>query len=307
MKVVTAGKRYADIDVYVGIIAYAELLRAQGHEAVAVTTATLNASVPALVQAWPVALERAYTPSASDSYILIDLSNPEFFETFVDPERVEGVLDHHPGFEEYWHGRIGEAAHIDFIGAACTLVYEAWKRAGLLDKMTQVSAKLLVCGILDNTLNLSAQVTSQRDKEAYADLMKRGGLDDGWPARYFEACEAGIVKDAVAAVRDDSKVISFQTFASPILAGQVAVWNGKALLEQYRESFINDFAPEQPERVINLISIGEKKSYFVTSSPAVQVWLEELLEVKFDGSVTVADRVWLRKEIIKRDLERLRV
>jgi hypothetical protein len=53
---------------------------------------------------------------------------------------------------------------------------------------------------------------------------------------------------------------------------------------------------------MNLISIKDGCSYFVTDEPAVQQWLANLLGVKFDGNVAAANRMWLRKEILKADI-----
>jgi inorganic pyrophosphatase len=301
MKVVTAGKLYADIDVYAGIIAYAELLRAQGLEAVAVTTAPVNGSVPQLLQALRPALQQTYAAASQDSYILIDVSNPDFFESFVDLTRVEAVLDHHLGFEDYWRDRLGKAARIDFIGAACTLVYEAWRDTGFLGEMSAVSAKLLACGILDNTLNFGAQVTSKRDIVAYADLLRIGGLDESWAAVYFSACEREIVVDAVAAIQRDTKSLSFKTFHSPVATGQVAIWDGHGLLANNLAKFEETLGATDTYWLLNLIGVGERKSYFVTNNTQIQKWLERLVHVEFKGSVAEADRVWLRKELIKQD------
>jgi hypothetical protein len=302
MKVVTSGQLYADIDVYGGITSYAELLRAKGFDATAVTTAPVNGSVPPIIRGWPVPLERSYRPSSHDTYSIIDVSNPDFFETFVDLKRVEAVIDHHVGFEGYWQERLGDAAHIEFIGAACTLVYEEWERAGLADKMTRVSAKLLACGILDNTLNFSAKVTSPRDVKAYEALLKLGGLDPSWAAIYFSACEDEIVRDALTAIKNDTKSISFKSFDAPILTGQVAVWNGQELISEYRDKFDRAFGANEQNWMINLIGIGERSSYFITANQTIQDWLAELLQVEFKGLVAKADRVWLRKELIKLDL-----
>jgi hypothetical protein len=46
--VITSGKPYLDIDAYGAIVAYAELLRAQSNDAQAVSTSTLNESIPPL-------------------------------------------------------------------------------------------------------------------------------------------------------------------------------------------------------------------------------------------------------------------
>lgn len=301
MKIVTGGRSYIDIDVYGGIVAYAELVRAQGQQAEAVATPPLNASVPTVVQEWQPRLSRNYEAQAGDEFVVIDVSNPEHFETFVKVERVVAVLDHHVGFEEFWQKRLGAAAQIEFIGAACTLVYEAWQKAGLLDKLSQTSAKLLACGILDNTVNFGAEVTTDRDRRAYDDLRQRGGLAEDWPKRYFEACEAGIRHDAVAAVRNDSKLIVYATSAVPIFAGQIAVWDGPAVLGDWHERWTAEFGPAYKDWFINVISIGERRSYFLAESEAVRRWLTKLLGVTFDGAVGAADRVWLRKEILKKD------
>ena len=167
MKIVTSGAKYIDIDAYAGCVAYAELLQFKGEKALAVCTAPLNESVSDTVRSWNAPIKSVYEPSEDDEFILIDVSEPEQFEEIVNLEKVSEVLDHHPGLEQYWHEKIGDKAIIEFIGAACTLVYESWKSSDLLDKMSVTSARLLICGILDNTLNFGAKVTNPRDVEAY--------------------------------------------------------------------------------------------------------------------------------------------
>lgn len=82
------------------------MLRKQGFDAQAVATAKLNDSIPPLVRAWKVDLAREYTPRPDDTYILIDVSEPGYFEKFVDMDRVDEIIDHHPGFEDFWKQRI---------------------------------------------------------------------------------------------------------------------------------------------------------------------------------------------------------
>lgn len=89
MRIITAGGSYSDIDVYGGIIAYAELIKKQGLVAQAVTTAQLNDSIPPIVREWAVDLAQEYTPKPDDTYTLIDISEPEYFEKFVDLNRID--------------------------------------------------------------------------------------------------------------------------------------------------------------------------------------------------------------------------
>ena len=304
MKVITSGPVYLDIDGYGGMIAYAELLNQQGIEAVAASTAPLNESVSKTVRTWPVELVTDYRPSPDDEYVLIDVSEPEFFDRFVVQDRVTGVIDHHPGLEEYWHQKIGERATIEFIGAACTLVFERWQAAELLDKMSTTSARLLLCGILDNTLNFGAKVTTDRDRQAYEALKPIAKLSDDWTAQYFQECQAAILVDPKAAVDNDTKVLDLKTSVQPIRVGQLVIWEAGPVLEQYSNVIAETLSANHSDWFLNLVSVGEGRSYFYSGSAAAQKWLTDTLGVTFESDVAAADRLWLRKEIIKADIER---
>lgn len=302
MRIVTAGFTYTDIDAYAGIIAYAELLRAQGVDAQAASTAPTNESVSKTILSWRPEIQTIYTPSDADTYTLIDISDPEWFEKFVDIKRIDEVIDHRPGFEDYWQGRIGDGSTIEFLGSACTQVYEKWKASGKLNQMSTTCARLLVCGILDNTLNLKATITTPRDHAAYNDLLSRADLSDDWPAQYFTEVQEAILADAVKAVRNDTKMLNFKTFDDTLCVGQFDVWDGHMALERHQDALANALNNIQPQWFMNLISVGEGTSYFVAADDNVKEWLSNLLGIAFDGNVATADRMWLRKEILKQDL-----
>lgn len=304
MKIITAGSLYLDIDAYAGIIAYAELLQKQGVPAQAVSTAPPNESVPATVRSWPVDLQTSYTPTPDDTFTLIDISTPDYFDTFVDHARIETVIDHHPGYEQYWQEQIGDGANIEPIGSACTQVYEYWKTAGLIDQISTTSARLLICGILDNTLNFGATITLQRDKDAYDDLMNYADLPTDWPAQYFGECQKSIDENPVKATQKDTKTVQFPTREKAIRVGQFAVWDARELLEKSQADLLDHFEMQAEPWFMNIISIGERKSYFLASDPAMQTWLSDLLNLTFENSLAVADRLWLRKEIIQTAIDR---
>ncbi len=302
MKIVTAGSAYVDIDAYAGSIAYAELLQTQGIPAESVSTAPLNESISQTVRSWQAPLKTKYVPNKNDTFSLIDVSDPKYFDKIVDLNRVDEVIDHHVGFEQYWQERIGESATIEFIGAACTLVYERWKVAGLSKEISVRGARLLVCGILDNTLNFGAQVTTSRDITAYKELLAKADLPDDWTAQYFTECQAAILQDPLAAMRNDTKILSPKSFDKSVSFGQLVVWDGKAMLTQYQKVLQTAAKATKLDWFMNLVSVGEQKSYFVSDNPKVQIWLSNLLGVQFVDSVAVADRLWLRKEVVKQDL-----
>ena len=303
MRIITAGPTYSDIDVYGGITAYAELLQKQGIAAQAVTTAQLNDSIPPLVREWKVKLAREYTPTPDDSYTLIDVSEPDYFEKFVDIDRIDEIIDHHPGFEQFWRERIGDRALIEPVGAACTQVVEKWQQAGLIDQISETSARLLMCGILDNTLNFGAAITTERDYRAYDTLKIYANLPEDWPAHYFRDCEQVILQDLAASLKNDTKTPILRTYPHATAVGQLALWDAKSIVEESEEIFRQVISTVRPHWFMNAISISENKSYFVTDVQEMKQWLTTILGVTFVGNIAEADRMWLRKEIFKADID----
>ncbi len=303
MKIITSGLSYLDIDAYACSIAYAELLILQGADAVAVSTATLNESIPAVVQSWGASLLSEYNPTEGDEFIIVDVSEPQFLDKIVDVDKVVEVIDHHVGYEDFWRQRIGDKADIEFVGAACTQIYERWVAAGQFKNMSQLSARLLVCGILDNTLNFGAVITTQRDHDAYKALLAKAELPAEWTSIYFTDCEKDITGDPAGSLKNDTKTVSFKSHPIELKFGQLVVWDGKKLLNNSKEELESAMVELSSNWMINLISVNENKNYIISNQQDTQAWLSHLLNVEFDDSVAVTDRLWLRKEIIKQDLD----
>lgn len=301
MKIVTAGGAYVDIDAYAGCIAYAELLRLQGEEACAVTSAPLNNSITPSILAWGNPIKTNYRPTDADEFILVDISEPTYFDPIVEEDRIVEVIDHHLGFEEYWRSRIGKRARIEFIGAACTQIYELWVAAGMMGQMSQTSARLLVAGILDNTLDFKAAITTMRDKAAYEHLLQFANLPEDWQAQYFRECQSTIEADLPTALKNDMKFFYDNEYL-PDATAQLVVWNAGSLIENKKDKLIYEMDKLAPEWVLNIISINEGCSYFISDNISAQKKISDLVGVIFDETVAKAARFWLRKEIVKETL-----
>jgi inorganic pyrophosphatase/exopolyphosphatase len=299
MLIVTAGYVYADIDAYGGCIAYAELKRLQGVEAQAVIVAPLNKSVTPTVRAWNSEVRASYTPNPDDQFVIIDVSDPDYFEKFVDRQRVIEVIDHHVTFERYWQARIGDAAKIEFIGAACTLVYEAWAASGKLDEMSQTSARVLATGILDNTLDFRATITTDRDRRAYEALVRSANLPDDWPTRYFHDCQTLIEADLSSAIHNDLKALDLLATGTPQTVGQLVVWDGKELVDTQLPVITTVLSTLSEQWVMNIVSISENKSYFLVQGQQLSRLMADICNLQFSDGLAVANRLWLRKEIVK--------
>jgi inorganic pyrophosphatase/exopolyphosphatase len=301
-RIITSGWRYLDIDAYAGCIAYAELLRLQGIQAIALCSAPLNESVPTLVKDWPVEFVTDYNPGPNDDFSLVDISDPDEFDPAVSQAKIVEVIDHRPGFKDFWQKRLGQGAQIEHVGAACTQIAEKWSAAGWLEQMNPSTARLLACGILDNTLNFGATITTDRDRTAYQSLSKQ--LPDDLTEQYFNACQDEIMQDVAGAVSKDTKVLKFNSYTRKVTIGQLALWDAHGLLSNQAEQIRESLGSKTKDWFLNLISIQERSSTLYAESNQVQAWLQDLLKVKFEANTAVADRPWLRKEISGQDARR---
>jgi len=123
MIILTSGKKYLDIDAYASSIAYRELLKLRGIESKFVSTSILNYSITESLLNLPFGIDD-YEVSREDEFIIIDLSNKDFFENFVEEKRIIELIDHHPGYENYWKEKLKENSHIEQIGSVATIIVE---------------------------------------------------------------------------------------------------------------------------------------------------------------------------------------
>jgi inorganic pyrophosphatase/manganese-dependent inorganic pyrophosphatase len=122
------------------------------------------------------------------------------------------VFDHHFGFEEYWNSRLGERARIEPIGAAATLIWEAFRIRGFAKGISRESAILLAHAIVSNTVNFLVGLSGDRDRAALAELVNIAGLKENWIARYFHSVQKRIEQNPEEAIRNDTKIFSFPVY-----------------------------------------------------------------------------------------------
>ncbi|MBH1980845.1 DHH family phosphoesterase [Candidatus Saccharibacteria bacterium] len=294
MIVVTAGGKYLDIDAYACIIAYAELLNLKGEPAAAVSTAVLNDSITPTARSISTNFQTEYIASDDDQFVVVDVSEPENLDTIVQLTQILEIIDHHLGNEQYW-ANLNITTDIEFIGAACTQVYERWVRAGKLGEMSESAARLLSLGILDNTLNFNAAVTTQRDIDAYTALTEHAHAPANWAEQYFRECQVAVERNVSASIANDTKQMIFPGYDAELTVGQLAVWDANELLET-----IAGYVGE-PNHFVNVISIHEGVNYIIVKDEQLEGFLAKLLGANAcpQRSLLSTDRLWLRKEIMK--------
>lgn len=296
--IVTAGATYLDIDAYACAIAMAELLCLEGKRAVPYSHAPCNYSVcPSLLEEGQL-LRSLPSDDWSNSahYIIVDVSDPAFLKDSVPLDRVVAIYDHHVGAEAFWSDRIGAASHIEFIGAAATLIYREWKRSGLLHAMTRHTALLLIAAILDNTLDLTSSNTTPADIEAFEALCKQADVGEQWRASYFAEVQTGVEADLEHALLHDTKRITDCAILPPRVA-QLCVWDARSILDKQPQ--IRLWLRGDDPWMVNVIDIKHRCSYFLCDDPHCQKGLAEAFDVRFASGIARTSVPYLRKEIIK--------
>lgn len=297
--IVTSGEKFTDIDALACAVAYSELLLLEGKESEVVLPGILNTSITQAIKDWGVIYNVSPTFVDADC-IVVDVSDPEQIAEFVKEDCIVELFDHHLGFEEYWQERIGDKSHIEFIGACATLIWEEYKKRNQESNISVLSRNLLSVGILSNTLNFGAQITNERDKQAFQELQALYPLSPEWIEQYFSDQEKDINKGIVEAITNDTKVITDLNLNLPLVIGQLELWNGSDFLDKNLELIKQTLEGFKSEYwFMSVPSLKEKKNYIYTENPEVKELLTKVLDITFEGDRGVTQRLWLRKEILK--------
>lgn len=296
MKVITSGSGYIDIDAYAGCIAYRHLLNLKGIPSVAVSTAKLNESITSSLLKLDTKLDE-YMPKQADEFIVIDVSDKNFFDNLVKENQIIEIIDHHTGFENYWEEKLKDNSKIEFIGAVVTIIYELFEKENLQDKITKDIAILMMAAILDNTLNLKAKVTNSRDIDVYKKLQKIVENSEDYAMEYFLECQQTIEKDLEKALKNDTK-IGVVSKKLPSVISQLTVWNKNRIFNNKKIIFdtLNEYGNEW---ILNVICLEEGISYIIASNELLLDNAQKLIKGKKNDNYLKCEDIWLRKEIIK--------
>ncbi len=301
--IVTSGNTFIDIDGFACVIAYTELLKLLGQNSIAVMSAKTNSSVPKQYRAWgEYEVDSSKLNQYSDkNYIVLDLSEPEFFDDCVEDDKVIRILDHHPGFEEYWKAKIGDAAVIESIGAAATLVVREYKEHGLLHKISPQSAELLAAAILSNSLIFQMKMTTQEDKDAYKELQKYFAYSDKFEEKYFAEVEKNIEEDVAGSLMLDSKFININGIR--VFIAQLELFSPEDLLSHSENAVRKYLAGIDATNVfVNLAGLRDKRNIILFRDLESLQYLQKTFpEFVYDEKElrAVTPHLMLRKELLK--------
>ena len=293
--IITSGKKYIDIDAYSSIIAYKILLNSLGYANVyAISSAKENDSICPLIKELGFKFDNV-TINKEDNFIILDVSNPNFFDNIVHHNNIIEIIDHHSGYEEFWKTKKNIKVSIQKIGSICTLIYEKIvenKKENILSKNL---CKLLIAGIIDNTINLQTNNTTNRDIEAYNNLIKIGNIDKNWYVNYFNSCYKEIDTKLEEMIINDTKE-EFICNLLPETFGQIIVPNINIINSNIQKIYSTYL--QKKNWILNVISLKDKKSFIYFYGIDTKKNLEKIFKKNAKNNYIELNAIILRKEII---------
>lgn len=297
--IITAAEDFNDVETLACGIAYRELLALRGIDSDVVFACPFNETVTPLVKSLSYSYKKILEgdPSQYD-YVLVDNSDPSSIAKFVPHHKVIALFDHRWGFEDQWGDSPKIQINLADVGSCATLIWEEYKKYGFADKIGSISANLLYIGLISNTLDLKAQITHQRDLRAEKELGAHITLPKSWKKQYFDELSVGIFANPESAIINDSKARKIKNKDFYIM--QVELWNSSDFIKSNEDLILNLIKNAGHEYAfLTSASISEECTYLVSNDSKTQQMLEKAINAKFTGNIGKADKLWLRKEIIK--------
>lgn len=298
--VITSGQEWLDIDAFACIGAMSQLLTLKGIENIPYIPGVLIESItPSLKENYFDYKSELEGDQDDYNYVILDVSDPDHFAKFVKLENVVAVIDHHYGSESYWQTRKDAYVRIDLIGACATQVWEEFKKAGLESQISQSNARLLQLAIASNTLNFNAEVTHERDYDAFEELSNYSKWENkSWLEDYFKECSSSLIADIQMSIKNDTKVFNLKNMS--IVIGQLELWDAKEVVVNYEKDILKTIQSYGVQLYFMTIpSIKHGFNYIIADNEQSRKLVSELLGVKFEGNIAKTNKLILRKEIKK--------
>lgn len=303
MIVITSGNTYIDIDALACSLAYQNFLCKNKFDDVPVEichSGSFNKTIPYWFKREKFLIydHRRYQNIATNNkYIIVDVSDPKYFESFISEKDIAEIFDHHLGFEDFWNSRPHIKTKIEKIGACATLIWE--RMAANPSCLQKDISELLYLAIISNTLNFGAQITHSRDISAANEISSIYDLDTkNLIFNYYKNNDLTIYKNIIESLKTDKKTVSIK--GQPLSIFQLELYNSDHFFKDViTNQSVVGLIKQTSFSFLNLIDISRKKSFFIINDQKIlQMISREFLITEIAPSIFVLNYCVLRKEII---------
>lgn len=172
------GHKKPDLDAVVSAIATAEFRKQRGDKGnpIAVIADPINPETTFVFTKFGATPPKQITAAditPEDKIVLVDHNELDQRLNNLPQDQVVGIVDHHKFNINFNHAIKITAMPL---GSCTTIVYTKLKQYGL--NIDPALAKLMLCAVLSDTVGLKSGTTTDKDKQAVADLAKMAGITD---------------------------------------------------------------------------------------------------------------------------------
>lgn len=287
-----------DLDGVSGSVAYAEFLQKTGKNVVASIFGEPHEEAKYILNRFDIPYPQELPDAHGfDEVILVDSSDLKGLEGKVMPEKVVEIIDHRKinDANVFLNARV----QIELVGAAATLVAEKFMKNGV--GISKESAILLCGGILSNTLNFKAGVTTDRDREAFEWLNNMALLPEGFWKELFLA-KSDLSGDKLSE-RIKGDFAWFEMGKKKVGIAQIEMIGAKALVKEREVEILQILNTIKEERGLDYIfqstlELGDEKNFFVAENAEMKKLLEKVLGIEFVGNLATREGLIMRKQIV---------
>lgn len=298
MKYVVTSYVSPDLDGTSSMYAYAEYLKKTGKKSDYYIEGNPMHEVEIVCDIFQICLNPIKKIGQDDKVVLVDTNYLEIIPK-INLENIVEFIDHHVVTESE---KICENAkfQIEMVGAAATLVAERFQKNQI--EISRESAILLYYGIISNTINLKAKVTTEKDLEMAKWLKQKcSEISDEKVKEIF--VRKSQIRDSL---REEMEVqIAWKWKDKKITVGQLEYANIQQFLLD-NEPNIRDILREVKREndldyiLVNCVDILNGYSIIVVIDEQTEKVISDLLNVKFTNQKAKMEKLILRKEIFKK-------
>jgi len=174
MSVYVTGHKNPDTDSVTAAIAYAELLKAQGEDAIPVMQGEMNPETITVLDRFGVSAPEIMTDAGDKSIALVDHSDLNQAPDNLSADNVVAIVDHH---------KIGDVTTnnpifccVKPVGCTGTVLKQLYDIAGVA--VDAKVAGLMLAAILSDTVNFKSPTCTDEDKKAVGELKEIASVSD---------------------------------------------------------------------------------------------------------------------------------
>jgi manganese-dependent inorganic pyrophosphatase len=174
MAVYVTGHKNPDTDSVTAAIAYAELLKAKGTEAIAAMQGEMNPETQTVLNRFKTAAPEIMTDASGKTIALVDHSDLKQAPDNLSADSVIAIVDHH---------KIGDVTtnnpifcYVKPVGCTGTVLKQLYDAEGVA--IQPQIAGLMMSAILSDTVNFKSPTCTDEDKKAVAELKAIAAVDD---------------------------------------------------------------------------------------------------------------------------------